>query len=84
MDEKENHEASIMNEVRSIRTTVDRIEKAIAGDAFGNKGLAHRVGTTEDRLDSIEKKLLRWATIFVVVGIGGVVAKDAVIAWIGK
>jgi hypothetical protein len=54
-----------------LQSSVDRIEKAIVGDAqMGHRGLAQRVEHIEHRVDSHDKKLLQWGAVFAVIGVG--------------
>jgi hypothetical protein len=54
----------------ALKDSVDRIEKAIVGDpAMGHHGLAPRVERIERKLGEHDRKLIRWAGVFMGVGL---------------
>ena len=53
-----------------LQSSVDRIEKAIVGDPeMGHHGLAPRVERIERKLTEHDRKLIKWAGIFMGVGL---------------
>lgn len=53
-----------------LHSSVQRIEKAIVGDPdIGHRGIIERIDQMEERINSHERKLLRWGSGFVGVGV---------------
>lgn len=57
-------EEKIFHELRAVKDSVNRLEKAVTGDPnFGHKGVIIRVASLEERADEHDKVLNRFPEI---------------------
>ena len=75
----------LVEEVREMRKTVDRIETALVGNPdLGQRGVIPRLNAVEATVAVHDRRFIKWSAVLGAIGAVLLFIKDAAVAWLAK